>query len=360
MDDSSRSGWAGYLQFGVIAVVVVGALYLARAPGPVDLISGSALQASEGRPEVTVFAPEITSRALPVELTGNVRAQRRTTIISPVVGRVAWISPDYRNGGSVRAGEPFIRIDPAAYELKVRIAQAELDKARAILDETRSDREEGAAPASLQAEVDKRAAELELAELELAQTEISLPFDARVIATDVSVGELVGPNETVGKNAELGRTYEIGNLQIRAPLRQKELAYLAPVIGRDAVVRTLSGTHAARVAAVSAVIARESRLAAVILELDDTVGAPPIPGSFAQVSISGPPVGDVFVMPEAVLGGENRVWTVRDGALVPVDVDVLALTSEGAIVRSFDAGEGVVLNAPASAWNGMTVSAVSR
>ena len=109
---------------------------------------------------------------------------------------MVWVSPDFEGGGFVAAGEPLVRMDPAAFELAVAAAQAAVEGAEAQvwLEEAlgeENEREflladpEGTPSAWVrrephaalaQAQLKRAQAELALAELQLARTEISLPL----------------------------------------------------------------------------------------------------------------------------------------------------------------------------------------
>ena len=73
-------------------------------------------------------------------------------------------------------------------------------------------------------------AALKRAALQLERTNISLPYDGRVIKTDLEIGEFVGPPDIVGGDAGLGSVYRTDTLQMRAPIQQDDLAHLAPAI----------------------------------------------------------------------------------------------------------------------------------
>lgn len=64
----------------------------------------------------------------------------------------------------------------------------------------------------------KARAEMKLAQLQLERTEISLPYDNRVVAMDIDVGQFVGPAELVGRASSLGSVYRADALQVRAPI----------------------------------------------------------------------------------------------------------------------------------------------
>ena len=163
---------------------------------------------------------------------------------------MAWISPTFRNGGSVTANEPFIRIDPTEYKLEVEAAESAVRQAEARLGAARAraekkerafvrDNPDAEVPgrirgahriAKAKAALASAQAALKLAALQLERTNISLPYDGRVIKTDLEIGEFVGPPDIVGRDAGLGSVYRTDALQVRAPIQQDDLAHLAPAI----------------------------------------------------------------------------------------------------------------------------------
>ena len=217
------------------------------------------------------------------------------------------------------------------------------------------------APRIVQAEAAliRAEAELKLAQLRLERTEISLPYDSRVMAADVDVGQFVGPAERVGRAANLGSVYRTDALQVRAPIGQEDLASLAPAVGRSATVRTAAGTFDARVERTSAVIAPKTRLATLFLKFSEGQPADtlPLPGTFVEIAIAGPVHDNVFVLPEGALQDRDRVWVVDGGALRAVAPRVLGYAEEGVVVAAFDAGEGVVVGSLPAAREGLAVEA---
>ena len=231
-----RSRWLGFAQTALILVVIAIALYFARAPdrGQRDVGSGPAFEKS--KPAVRV-QPVPTAQALSVELTGSVRLDARTTVMSEVSGHVVWVSPKFRNGGSIAANESFVKVDSAPYELQVKVAEAAVHGAAARLRIEKAKGEEEARKFSIgrpgadvsewvrrvpwiaaaEAEFRRAQAELELAKLRLERTEISLPYDFRVVAPDVAVGELVGPADLVGDTPSLGVVYRTRALEWMRP-----------------------------------------------------------------------------------------------------------------------------------------------
>ena len=375
-----RSRWLGLTQVAVLLVLIAIALYFARAPDRIQRDVDSDPAFEDGNPAVSVIQPVPTAQALTVELTGSVRLDARTTVRSEVAGRVTWVSPKFNNGGSIAAHETFITVDPAEFELRVQMAETAVKaaEARLAIERARGDADArkfsvgrpGAQVPDLvrrlpwiaiaEAELTKARAALKLAMLQLERTEISLPYDVRVVASDVAAGELVGPAELVGDQSSLGVVYRTDALQVNAPIEPKDLAYLDPVIGRTARVQATSGTYDAEVVRVSSVVAPKTRLASLFLKFaeDPPPDSLPLPGTFAEVVITGPSYDDVYVLPETVLQGRDSVWVVDEGVLTSFEPWTLGRTAAGWVVEVFDAGEGVVVGTLPGAREGLEVTVI--
>lgn len=348
-DGNVRPRWRGYAQLLLIAVLVVVALRLARAPARVEVEVGSGATVESATPTVSTFDPVATEESMTVDLTGTVSLADRVSVMAEVGGRVTWVSPEFTNGGRLAPDEPFVRIDTAKYSLEVQAAQNAVAEAEARLSTQPGPVSEAALESARTA--------LRLAELALSRTEISLPYEARVISADVSVGELVGPPELVGAQAMLGIVYSTEALEVNAPIEVADLAYLAPAVGRSARVSTQSGVHAARIVRVSSVLAPRTRLSTIFLRFSPAHRASslPLPNTFAEVEIEGPPYRNVYLLPESVLQQDDAVWVVENGALRRVVPNAIAWTSEGLIVEAFDAADGIVIGALPGAREGLAV-----
>ena len=353
---SGRPKWMGYAQLVLILAAIGVALYFAQAPSRVERDPISDLAPEQAKPTVAVVQPAPTQHALTVNLTGGVSLHGKVKVSSEVGGRVVWVSPSFRNGGSIAANETIIRIDPAEYELELEAAAARVAKADARVQ---IEKAEGELPqiARAEAALKKAQARVKLAQLRLERTEISLPYDSRVVAADIDVGQFVGPAELVGRASSFGSVYRTDAIQVRAPIEQDDLAYLAPTIGRSATVRTAAGTYEAQVERTSAIIAPKTRLATLFLKFSEGHPADtlPLPGTFAEISIAGPVHDNVFVLPEAALQDRASVWVVDGGALKAVSPHVLGHADGGLVVEAFEAGEGVVVGTLPGAREGLAV-----
>lgn len=379
-DPSKRAGRSrsrGYVQLALILVVIAIALYFARAPSREIRFSDSDMSPVSAQLAVRVIHPTPTDHSLTVNLTGSVTLEEKTSVVSEVVGRVVWVSPQFSNGGSFEENETFIRIDPTKIELEVEVAAMAVQEAEAKVWSQKARGEDNARRFSLEnpgaeasewirrlpkiaeaeAALRRAQAELKLAELRLEHTNIALPYDGRVMTSDVEVGELVGPVNLVGRTS-LGVVYRPRALQVDAPIEPRDLEYLRPVIGRRAQVIGETRTWNARVVRISSIVAPKTRLASVFLKFPENARASslPVPGTFVEVGIAGPAYRDVFVLPEAAMQDGDSVWIVERGVLRAVELNVLGRTAEGLLARAFDAGEGVVVGRPPGAREGLVVA----
>ena len=378
-DDSraARSPSRGYIQIALILAAIVVALYFARAPDRMARDTLPQAAQEEARPVADVVQPVPTEQALTLELTGSVRIAQKATIASEVTGRVAWVSPEFKNGGTLAAHESIVRIDSTEFELRVQAAERAVEASEARVWMARARGEEAAKafsrenpgeeasdwvrrlPAIAKAEARLRQArvELVLAKLQLERTNITLPFASRVVNADVEAGELVGPAESVGRASSLGLVYRSGALLVEAPIEPLDLEGLSPAIGRSADIHSLGKVYSARIARVSSVVAPKTRLATLFLEFSDEHEADslPAPGSFVHVTIAGPVRENVYVLPEAALQERGRVWIVRDGVLREFAPTTLGHVSTGWVVEAFDAGDGVLLGTVPGAGDGLEV-----
>ena len=357
LKDSERSRWFGFAQLILLLGVILIALYFARAPGRVelDLTSGPAQQA--GTPAVNVFRPVTTEEALTVKLTGTVEVHDKVAVRSEVTGRVVWVSPKFRNGGSLEANETFVKVDPARFELRVKAANMAVKAAEAQLRIEKARAKGKAFIAKAEAELGQARAALELAELELKLTEISLPYATRVAKANTSVGELVGPADTVvGPASTLGVVYRPEALQVDVPVELKDLQYLDPTIGRSAQIQARSETYEAKVVRVSSLVKPQTRMASLFFKFSEPLDSLPLPNTFVEVVMTGPSRDNVYVLPESVMQERESIWVVSNGVLKAIKPRAIGRTDVGLVVEAFDAGDGIVVGVLPGAREGLAVT----
>ena len=357
VNPSDKRRWIGYAQSGLIVFAIAVALFLARAPERTEF--GPTVASGNEDPVVQVVMPAPVAYVHQLDLTGTVSLSRKVKLLSEVEGRVIWVSPDFKNGSNVPAGEVFARVDPRKYEIEVNAAEMAVAKAQARLQLAKrlDGPDAGLLISDAEAVLGQAEAALALARLRLERTEVKLSFDARVMATDLEVGDLVGPPETTGERPVLGVVFRPAAIQLQVPISSDDLASLAPPIGRSAHVRTVDGTYDAELVRVSSAVAPESRLARAYFEFSEDVPLDelPVPGTFAEVTIFGPEREDVFVLPEAAARENDSIWIVQEGVLQGLKPETVGRSADGWIVEAFDSADGVVVSVLASAKEGLKV-----
>lgn len=163
------------------------------------------------RPALTIAAAPQTARTL--GFAGTVEPRYKSDIGFQVLGRI--VSRDVNVGDVVKKGDRLARLDPVAYELAVRSAQADLASATARLEnaavtearqrkllsqdisnQAQFDAATQAYESAL-AGVTRAKAELEKAEEQLGYTELRADFDGVVNTVAAELGQVVQPGQTV-------------------------------------------------------------------------------------------------------------------------------------------------------------------
>lgn len=204
------SRWKGILQLVIIVLVIAAAIWFARAPSRefLELESGSGLTRIE--PTAAVVQPEPTEAAHRIALTGTVGTLGEVEVIPETTGDVVYVAENFRNGGEFTKDETLVQIDTTTYELLLTDAQLALTHTKAHLREVLDKQSRGELSLArnddgeinlwmdLDGEVDQAKTRVEMAknqiklgEIALDETRIRMPFDGYVMATQISVGQVI-------------------------------------------------------------------------------------------------------------------------------------------------------------------------
>ena len=336
---------------------------------------------------------------------GEVAPARVSTLQLPVSGRITWVSPKWKDGARVQAGEELLRIDEVPYRAAVAEAEAALKEAQARVEEARlavsaADRllkeaqdqftvarreydrtrqlvARGSLPrARLDAQQQKflaareklaqRQQALSAAKARLAQQHAALtraqwqlktakdnlayatlraPFSGQLDQVKAEVGQSAGPG------AALATLLSDGAPEIRFTIPETRLHALKrageKVTGRKVaiLVPTRSGdvTLVGHVVRESASVSRKQGSAALFARLDAADKARWLkPGAFVKVHMNGPLYRNAVLLPESALQGDDTVYAVKDGKLERLSLHVLGMVRGRVIVRGVAPGTLVV------------------
>ena len=188
---------------------------------------------------VSTLVAERESVTFKVESQGSVTPRTETTLVSEVAGQIIEVSPAFVAGGFFRAGDVLLRIDPRNYETQVKVARAEVAKARtqvatenALADYALNDwqrlrefsKDAKAASdltlrkpqlAAALAELESADAALEKARRDLARTVIRAPYHGMVRSKRADIGQYVSTATAIAD------TFAIDYAEVRLPLSQR-------------------------------------------------------------------------------------------------------------------------------------------
>ena len=326
---------------------------------------------------------------------GEVVAQRDVELRALVAGPVVAVGENFVNGGTVRAGDLLVEIDPFEYRAAVTEAEASLAEARAQRAETeaelgaeaaglieertqlelaerqlerrrdllakgsgaeksvddalvrRSERVRAVAAtesraaglrarlARQEAVIARSAVALERAERDLANTRLIVPFDGYLTGISAALGKRLGVNDRVVRLLDLAR------LDILIHLSDGDYGRLvssaAGLRGRPVEVTWRAGSRnfpfRAEIQRADGEVDAASGGVRVYARIEQEAARVPLrPGAFVEVRIPDRVYRDATRLPETALVGGDTVYAVVDGRLEPRPVELLARVGNDVVV----------------------------
>jgi len=290
-----------------------------------------------------------------VEVMGTVVPARTVRIAPQVGGRIEWVNEALVVGSSVREGEVLLQIEKADFELAVRtreaaLAQAEGDyqlemgqqaiarKEAEVLGRELSPEEEALVLrqpqlAKAEAAVASARAALDTARLDLARTEVRAPFNGLVLSESIEPGAIVSPNAVL---AEVVGTDQFW-VELEVPIDDLRWVALADPARRSQVRLFNRGAwgpdeyRMGRVSRLAGDVSPTSRLARLIVEVDDPMALQPenagepilLLNTYLRAHIDGEVVKNVASIPRDHLREVDSLWIMTSNGTLdirPVEV----------------------------------------
>jgi RND family efflux transporter MFP subunit len=306
-------------------------------------------------------------------------------LLSPrVSGQVVELASAFVPGGTVRAGDLLLRIDPADFHNALAIRESELEQAEASLEieqgrQTLAKKElallEGTIDEvnralvlrtpqieSIRAQVSAAQAAVERAKLDLARTQVFAPFDAHILDRSVNVGSQVAPGDELAQLVGVSEYWIMATVPIQS-LRWLEFPELdgqgSQVSLRNPGTWPPGAERQAEVARLIGTLDQESRLARVLITVDDPLAqntdAPPlILGTLIETHIEGRPIADVVRLSRAYVRERDTVWVIRDNKLEIREANIVFRDAEYAYIQDgLAAGDEVVTTTLATVAEGI-------
>jgi HlyD family secretion protein len=328
---------------------------------------------------------------------GYVTARRSATVSSKVTGKVVEVLVE--EGMKVETGQVLARLDASNVEASLRLAEAQLERARKAKEETvpnlefarqemkrftdlaarkavsDSDLRRSEAEArALEARLARQTAEIAVAEGEVAQwkqqrddTVIKAPFGGIVTSKNAQPGEMISPMSVGGfTRTGICTIVDMSSLEIEVDVNESYINRVQP--GRP-VEATLDAYGDWRIPAkVIAIIPTADRQKATVKvriginQLDPRIlpeMAVKVAFQSAGTDNAGDAHGAILIPKTAVQNVDARdiVWVVRNGRVERRAVTVGSATGDDAtIVAGLNNGERVVINPPKGLAEGARVT----
>ena len=325
---------------------------------------------------------------LSVSSEGNVEPSIETKLVAQVAGEVVELSSSLVAGGDFSKGDVLLKLDPRDYEIALARSEAALARAQAeqryAAEETARIRslygEELASIAQLQsaerllavanAALDDASAAVKRASVDLERTVFTAPFNGRVRAENVDIGQFLS------KGAMIATLYDTDRLQVRLPLADAQLAYLNPSYvqtgqaGEEPADVMLTADYAGEAQTWSAKLLRtegdistKSRFLHVVVEVTETLNRNGVQlpvGLFVDAVITGQTVDNLVSVPRTALRPDNSVMVIDDDNQLHFrDVTVFKLSDSDVLIsEGLASGERISISPLQFVVEGMPVTVI--
>jgi len=304
---------------GLIAAVIVGS-----APKPEK--KEEVIKA----PLINTYEVSLSDQPLVMNSYGVVRPKHQTSIVAQVSGEIIEMSPVFASGGIVDKGTVLAQIDPSDYQAALIEAQANLQRAKAALQEEEArgivaKEEWRGATSSLppalglrkpqlareQANLRSAQASLARAERNLARTTIVAPYNALINSRNIDLGQFAGTGST------LGVLSSIDTAEVRLPISSTDYSYLTDTqSGLVSLVRDEGDSGVSwqgRIIRDEGVIDENSRMIYIVAQIDKPYEQSPSLkfGSFVNAAIKSKVHNNIAVIPSH-LYHDGHVTVVTD------------------------------------------------
>ncbi|MEM0514861.1 efflux RND transporter periplasmic adaptor subunit [Pseudoalteromonas sp. YIC-827] len=308
---------------------------------------------------------------------GTVKPRTQSMLVAQASGQIIEISEQFREGGFFEKGDVLLQLDDRDHRAEVKSAQAALltaeqslleEQARgrqAITDWERLGNGEQASSlvlrkpqlAAAEASVLSAQATLEKAKLDLERTKITAPYAGRVLSRSVDLGQVVS------NNMELANIYAIDRVEIRLPIKNKDLPFIKlPEQFRDGAKNSagslvnfssdLVGKQQwqGQVIRTEGAIDESAQQLYVVAQINDPYQATssnqyPIKiGQYIKAQITGQTIENAIVIPNSAIYQGTYVYVEEQGVLRRKNISLAWQNANHAMVaEGLSAGDHLVI-----------------
>jgi len=318
--------------------------------------------------------------AVPVVSQGSVKAKTVIKLVAQVSGRITHMAKLKINGGFFNKGDLLLSIDDTDYRLAMSSAKAKVAAAKQQL--IRVETEAGQAKYDLQqigrdpsksssyalrepqlaeakANLQAAQADLEIARLQMQRTNVTAPFNGRVVSKQVDIGQFVSSGTL------LADIYSTETAIVRLPLSLQKTELLGIKLrNNEQVVNSMQikliAEYASKKYEWSAVLSHtegeldsRNRLVYLVAEVESPYDKdelysdrPPLtPGMFVKAELTGIDK-NIIMLPRSVLRYGGNVWLVDElDQLQKRKIEILSKDREHVYIASgIGQGDRVIVN----------------
>jgi RND family efflux transporter MFP subunit len=321
------------------------------------------------KPTISVSVEVIKAQdyLINIDSFGTVKPRTQSLLVAQASGQIIDVSDEFREGGFFDKGDVLLQLDDRDYQAEVKSAQAALltaeqglleEKARgeqAIIDWKRLGNSNK--PSSLvlrepqlaaaQAEVLSAQAALQKAELDLERTKITAPYAGRVLSRNVDLGQVVSIN------TELATIFATDSVEIRLPIKNKDLPFInLPEQFRDST-KSMSGSVVkltsdlvgkqvwhGKIVRTEGAIDEGAQQLYVIAQINDPYKAgennqyPVKIGQYVKAEIAGKTVAKSLVIPNSTIYQGSYVYIVEEGVLKRKEITFAWQNAKYAMIKT--------------------------
>jgi RND family efflux transporter MFP subunit len=355
---------------------------------PPESRRGGPSSASQLTVEVTQLKSE--QFTVVVDTFGTVQPRTQSALVAQVSGQITYVSPQFRNGGFFTKGDVLLRLDQRDYVAGVKIAEADLLSARqTLLEEEANARQagidwkrlgNGQAPsdlvlrkpqlASAQSKLLSAEAGLTRANLALERTEITAPYDGRILDQLVDFGQVLAANNQVAD------IYSTDSVEIRLPINNSDIDLVnfpeefrtSNSLQSVIEVRFTSSlsenqTWLGKIIRTEGAIDSHSQQLYIVAQIEDPYNPQLHPGAsikigqYVNAEVQGKTIADAIVIDNSTIYQGSYVYVVVDGLLKRRDVSIRWQNSKSTIIgNGLSAGELLVTTPLGQVSSGTRVS----
>ncbi|WP_413401298.1 efflux RND transporter periplasmic adaptor subunit [Pseudoalteromonas sp. KJ71-7] len=298
---------------------------------------------------------------------GTVKPRTQSLLVAQASGQIIEVSDEFREGGFFEKDDVLLKLDDRDHQAEVKSAQANLltaeqslleEKARGQQALTDWKRLGGSSQASslvlrepqlaaAQAQVLSAQAALEKAELDLERTKVNAPYAGRILSRSVDLGQVVS------NNTQLATIYAIDSVEIRLPIKNKDLSFVnLPEQYRDSAKNQAGSlvkfssdlvgeqTWQGQLARTEGAIDENAQQLYVVAKIDDPYKSTasnqyPIKiGQYIKAQIAGKTVQNALIIPNSTIYQGTYVYVVEGNVLKRKDVTFAWQNANEAMIKT--------------------------